>query len=283
MQGAGTLSISAGPPGVRRHLARAPQIVVVDDDLEGWAGLICLLERMGLTAEVSPRIPESLLVGRPDTPMCLIMDINPGRDGLQFQQRLAEARVFVPIIFVAESGDISKSVKAMKNGAVDFLSKPFRNEELLEAIEIGLGRDQAWCAERRSLSTLRSRFETLSQRERQVMGGIVKGKLNKQVAFDLGISEITVKAHRGRVMRKMNAMSLVDLARIADKIAPSCPPSDNGYIAATGGQLRSGQEGHDYCSRDKSASACLTLGAENPSVRRLYNGANSPRASATLP
>ena len=223
--------LRAHPRAGKRSGDAERRILVVDDDPAPWAGLICILLRCGVSADISPRIPESLLSGRPATPICLILDLRPGRDGLRFQQRLAAAGVFVPIIFVAEASDTALTVKAMKNGAIDFFGKPFRDSDLSEAVEIGLARDQAWCDEQRSLSLLRSRFETLSLRERQVMAGVVQGKLNKQVAFDLSISEITVKAHRGKVMRKMNAMSLPELARMADRLAHACPWRDDAYRA----------------------------------------------------
>ena len=196
-----------------------PLVIVVDDVSEAWASLSESLRYTGARVMVSDREPEFLLLGRPYTPICLIIDIRPGQDGLQFQQRLAAANIVVPIIFVTGFGNVATSVRAMKNGAVDFLSKPVRDEDLLEAVERALIRDRAWCDEQRALSVLKSRFETLSLRERQVMAQVVEGRLNKQVASDLGISEITVKAHRGRAMRKMKAGSLPELARMADKIA----------------------------------------------------------------
>lgn len=196
-----------------------PQVIVVDDASEAWTSLSASLRYSGVRVMVSDRAPDFLLLGRPDTPLCLIIDVRPGRDGLQFQQRLAAANIVVPIIFVTGFGNVATSVRAMKNGAVDFLSKPVRDEDLLEAVERALIRDRAWCDEQRALSALKSRFETLSPRERQVMAQVVEGRLNKQIAGDLGISEITVKAHRGRAMRKMEAGSLLELARMADKIA----------------------------------------------------------------
>jgi len=201
-----------------------PRIVVVDDDVDRWTGLISNFERLGVCMDISAQIPESFLSGRPGSPICLILEIKPGRDSLQFQQRLAASQVFIPIIFVAESSDVAISVKAMKNGAIDFLGKPFRDEDLLEAVRTGLARDRVWCEERRSPSVLMDRLETLSHRERQVMDEVVRGKLNKQIAFDLSISEITVKAHRGKVMRKMLATSLPEPARMADKIAAQGGP-----------------------------------------------------------
>jgi FixJ family two-component response regulator len=155
----------------------------------------------------------------------LIIDVRPGRDGLQFQQRLAAAHIVVPVVFVTGFANVATSVRAMKNGAVDFLSKPVRDEDLFEAIERALAYDRAWCLEQQLLAGLKGRFETLSLRERQVMARVVEGRLNKQVASDLGISEITVKAHRGRVMRKMKAGSLPELARMADRIARTNTPS----------------------------------------------------------
>lgn len=232
MLGARAHSLLCDCPDERKLSANAElRIVVVDDDIDRWTGLIYFLRRPGLVIDISPQIPEGLLSSRPSTPICLILDVKPGRDGLQFQQRLAAANVFVPIIFLADSTDIVMSVRAMKNGAVDFLSRPFRDEDLLEAVGIALARDQAWCEERQLLSMLRRRFETLSHRERQVMEGVVKGKQNKQVAFDLDISEITVKAHRGKVMRKMKATSLPELTRMADKIAQSCPLVEGTHLA----------------------------------------------------
>jgi FixJ family two-component response regulator len=229
MEGASTPSLICRPPCVSKL---QPQVVVVDDDVDGWSYLTCALQRLGLSIDISPGIPAGLLSGRPDTPICLILVVKPGRDSFNFQQQLAAANVFMPIIFVADTGDIAMSVRAMKNGAVDFLSKPFRDEDMLEAVETGLARDRAWCEEQRSLSILNSRFETLSQRERQVMERIVEGRLNKQVAFDLGISEVTVKAHRGKVMRKMQALSLPELARMADKIAQSYRLPAQGRVTA---------------------------------------------------
>ena len=196
-----------------------PQVIVVDDVSEAWASLSDSLGYTGVRVTVSDRAPEFLLLGRPDTPICLIIDVRPGRDGLQFQQRLAAANIIVPIIFVTGFGDVGIAVRAMKNGAVDFLCKPVRNQDLLEAVERALICDRAWCDKQCALSAIKSRFEALSLRERQVMARVVEGRLNKQIASDLGISESTVKGHRGRAMRKMKAGSLPELARMADKIA----------------------------------------------------------------
>jgi FixJ family two-component response regulator len=200
-------------PGAR------PQILIVDDDPEAWNALGLLLHSVGLDVEISPTVPEFLSSGRPKTPTCLILDVGlPGFDSLDFQQKLAAANICVPIIFVTNCGDIRTTVQAMKNGAIDFLSKPIRDQDLVDSIQLALAQDRAWCARQREIATLTARFETLTRRERQVMAQVVKGRLNKQVAGDLGISEITVKAHRGKVMRKMVATSLPDLARMADKI-----------------------------------------------------------------
>jgi FixJ family two-component response regulator len=218
----GSYMVSARVPLPRENVVSTetkPQVIIVDDVFEPWALFSDSLRRAGIKVAVSDCVPEFLLSGRPDSPICLIIDVRPGRDGLQFQQALAEANIIVPIVFVTGFGNVATSVRAMKNGAVDFLSKPIRNEEVFEAVECALARDRIWCAEQRSLSILKSRFRTLSLRERQVLAQVVEGRLNKQVASDLGISEITVKAHRGRAMRKMKAGSLPELARMADKIA----------------------------------------------------------------
>jgi FixJ family two-component response regulator len=164
-------------------------------------------------------IPELLELGRLKRPTCLVLDVRlPGRSGLDLQRELKSANIQLPIIFITAHADVPMSVQAMKGGALEFLTKPFRDQDLLEAIQLGLARDRARLENERAFTELRDRFETLSPREREVMARVVKGRLNKQIAADIGISEVTVKVHRGSVMRKMKASSLPDLARMADKL-----------------------------------------------------------------
>jgi FixJ family two-component response regulator len=194
-------------------------VIVVDDDPGVREALGSLFRSVGLQVNMLASVPEFLQEGRPDGPTCLVLDVRlPGRSGLDFQRELAASDIQVPIIFITGYGDIPMSVQAMKGGAIEFLTKPFRDQDLLDAIQQGLARDRAWLETEKALGGLRARFETLSQREREVMTLVVTGRLNKQIAADIGISEITVKVHRGQVMRKMNAGSLPDLARMADRL-----------------------------------------------------------------
>jgi FixJ family two-component response regulator len=148
-----------------------------------------------------------------------VLDVRlPGRSGLDFQRELATANIQLPIIFITGYGDIPMSVKAMKDGAIEFLTKPFRDQDLLDAIQLGIARDRAWLENQKALAGLRARFETLTPREREVMALVAAGRLNKQIAYEIGVSEITVKVHRGQVMRKMQAASLPELARMADSL-----------------------------------------------------------------
>jgi FixJ family two-component response regulator len=164
-------------------------------------------------------VPEFLKAGRLDGPTCLVLDVRlPGQSGLDFQRELTIANLRVPIIFITGYGDIPMSVQAIKGGAVGFLTKPFRDQDLLDAVQQGLARDQAWLENEKATATLRARFETLTLREREVMALVVTGRLNKQIAYDVGISEVAVKASRGQVIQKMNAASLPDLARMAEKL-----------------------------------------------------------------
>ena len=206
-----------------------PTIIVVDDDPGIRESLRSLLRSVGLQVKALASVPEFLKEGRPEGPTCLVLDVRlPGRSGLDFQRDLSVANVHLPIIFITAYGDIPMSVQAIKGGAIEFLTKPFRDQELLDAIQLGLARDRAWLEEAKAMAALRSRFETLTPREREVMALVVTGRLNKQIAYDIGISEITVKVHRGQVMRKKNAASLPDLARMADKLDLTAAKSQNG-------------------------------------------------------
>jgi FixJ family two-component response regulator len=194
-------------------------VFIVDDDPAIRESLVSLLRSVGLEARALASVPEFLNSPRPDGPTCLVLDVRlPGRSGLDLQRELSAANIQLPVIFITGHGDIPMSVRAMKGGAIEFLTKPFRDQDLLDAIDIGLTRDRERRESDRELRTLAERFETLTSREREVMSYVVTGRLNKEIAGDLGISEITVKVHRAQVIRKMNADSLPELARMADKL-----------------------------------------------------------------
>jgi FixJ family two-component response regulator len=200
-------------------MTEQPTVIIVDDDPGIREALEGLLRSVGLQVKALASVPEFVKEGRPEGPTCLVLDVRlPGRSGLDFQRELSAASIHIPIIFITGYGDIPMSVQAIKGGAIEFLTKPFRDQDLLDAIQLGLARDRAWLENEKVMGTLRARFETLTPREREVMALVVAGRLNKQIAYDNDISEITVKVHRGQVMRKMGAASLPDLARMADKL-----------------------------------------------------------------
>ena len=199
--------------------ASQPTVIIIDDDPGMRDSISSLIRSVGFQAKTLASVDEFRKAGRPPGPACLVLDVRlPGQSGLELQRELAASHIQLPIVFITGHGDIPMTVQAMKGGAIEFLTKPFRDQDLLEAVQVGLARDQARLDDEQSMSALRERFETLTEREREVMAGVSAGRLNKQVAFDLGISEITVKVHRGQVMRKMKASSLPDLARMADKL-----------------------------------------------------------------
>jgi FixJ family two-component response regulator len=202
--------------------AREPVVFVIDDDRSVRESLRNLLSSVGLAVEVFASAQEFLSARRPDAPGCLVLDIRlPGLSGLDLQQELARRGATLPIVFITGHGDIPMSVRAMKAGAIEFLTKPWREQDLLDAVRLAVDRDGAARRERKELAELRRRYDSLTPRERDVMAGIVAGLLNKQIAFQFGTSEATVKEQRQQVMLKMQAGSLAELVRSAARLEVS--------------------------------------------------------------
>jgi FixJ family two-component response regulator len=203
-----------------------PSVLIIDDDPEFRESVGRLLRSVGLHTRQFSSVSDFFKADLSDGPTCLVLDVRmPGQSGLELQRELAAANRQLPIIFITAHGDIPMTVQAMKGGAIEFLTKPFRDQDLLDAIAAGLGRDRARRENDKALGALRERFDTLSSREREIMIEVTAGRLNKQIANDLGITESTVKVHRTNLMRKMKARSLPELSRMADilKLAPEKP------------------------------------------------------------
>ena len=194
-------------------------VLIIDDDADLRNSVGRLLRSVGLNAQLFASIPDFLKSECLNTAACLVLDIRlPGKSGLDFQRELATANVNLPIVFITGHGDIPMTVQAMKGGAIEFLTKPFLEQDLLDAIQLGLERDRSRRKNETALGDLRARFETLSPREREIMVHVVRGRLSKQIAGDFGISETTVKVHRSNLTHKMKARSLSELTRMADKL-----------------------------------------------------------------
>ena len=204
--------------------AAVPTVFIIDDDRGMRRAVQDLVESIGLRAESFATGQEFLDKERTCDPSCMVLDVRlPQMSGLDFQRRLAEIGMRIPIIFITAHGDVPMSVRALKSGAVEFLTKPFRNQDLLDAIQQALKTDSAAREQQAEISDLQERYHTLTTREREVMTLVVSGMLNKQIAHKIGASEATVKIHRGHVMQKMHAESIVELVRIADKLKLSSP------------------------------------------------------------
>nr|WP_295835556.1 response regulator [uncultured Azospirillum sp.] len=209
------------PPPVPQTPKDDPLVLVVDDDAGMREAVVDLLRSVGIESLAFGSTAELLAAAVPDRPGCLILDVRlPGLGGLEFQTRLDSLGIALPIIFMTGFADVPMSVRAMKAGAMDFLIKPFRDQDMLDAVEAAIARDRTRRRDRAAAMTVESLAATLTPREREVMAEVVKGRLNKQIAGDLGISEVTVKLHRGKVMRKMQVRSVADLVRKAEVLDP---------------------------------------------------------------
>src|SRR5258705_11138634 len=205
-------------------MADGPIVYVIDDDPSMRNAIEDLLQSMGLGVRVFPSAQEFLKATRTGAPGCIVLDVRlPGQSGLDFQRQISGTAMELPIVFITGHGDVAMSVRAMKSGAVEFLTKPFRDQELIDAIHAALERDRSRRADVSALAELRARFDALTPREREVLLHVVSGRLNKQVAATLELSEATVKMHRGQIMRKMQAGSLPELVRMADRLGVTAP------------------------------------------------------------
>ena len=203
----------------KKAAASGPMVFVVDDDTAVRDALSSLIRSVDLAVETFGSAAEFLRAKLPESPSCLVLDVRlPGVSGLDFQGELARSGIHIPIIFVTGHGDIPMTVKAMKAGAVEFLTKPFRDQDMLDAIQVALERDRTRREQDGRLTQLKTLYESLTSREQEVIGHVTAGLMNKQIAAEMGVSVITVKVHRGNVMRKMGAKSLTDLVRMADAL-----------------------------------------------------------------
>jgi FixJ family two-component response regulator len=225
-------------PASGKDAVKEPIVFVIDDDLSMRRALTNLIQSVGMEVETFGSAPELLKSKLPEVPSCLVLDIRlPGLSGLDLQTELAKANIRIPIVFITGHGDIPMTVRAMKSGAVDFLTKPFRDQELLDAVVSAIDKDRKRRETDKAVANLRALYDTLSSREREVLGFVAGGLMNKQIAAELDLAEITVKIYRGHIMKKMQARSLADLIRMTEALGVRPGKSSGG---PQGGPSREG-------------------------------------------